>query len=88
MAQLVKVDKAAIHDDSPLVLGHRKDIELDLGRLAVLQDIGFDIVEPIVDRMRIGLLPRHAPPPGRPNCPADLARLLSLRTCAREVSHE
>ena len=45
MAQLVKVDEAAIHDDSPLVLGHRKDIELDLGRLTVLQNISLDIVE-------------------------------------------
>ena len=45
MAQPVKVDKAAIHDDSPLVLGHRKDIELDLGRLTILQNISLDIVE-------------------------------------------
>ena len=47
MAQLVKVDEAAIHDDSPLVLGHRKDIEFDLGRLTVLQNIGLDVVADI-----------------------------------------
>ena len=48
----------------------------------------FGIFEPAVDRMRNGLLPRHALPPRRPNYPADQARLLFLRTCALKVSHE
>ena len=48
----------------------------------------FDTFKPITDRMRNGLLPCRAPPPGPPNCPVDQARLLSLHTCALEVSHE
>ena len=47
-----------------------------------------NLFEPAVDRMRNGPLPHRAPPPMRPGCPADRARLLFLRTCAREVSHE
>ena len=57
MAQPVKVDKAAIHDDSPLVLGHRKDIELDLGRLTILQNISLDIVEFILRECITGPYP-------------------------------
>ena len=47
----------------------------------------FGIFEPAIDRMWNGLLPCHAPPPMRPSCPADRARLLFLRTCTLKVSH-
>ena len=48
----------------------------------------FDTFEHVVDRMRNELLQRRAPPPRHLNCPVDPTRLLSLHTCALEVSHE
>ena len=50
--------------------------------------VGVDVVNLLATTSLILLRRHRAPPTGRPDRPADRARLLSLRTCAIEVSHE
>ncbi len=64
------------------------EVSHELCRKAKLPLRCFGIFEPAANRMWNEPLPRRAPPLMRPSYPADRARLLFLRTCALEVSHE
>ena len=81
--------KGPSHLGSSLFFSYLAGIELVRQRYKFwLVLLRFGICEPVAGKMRNGLWLRRALPPRCPDRPADRARLLFLRTCALEVSHE